>query len=163
MNEYFIQNGTYPNFSGMKLGKGATVEYLKSKIDKNKIVYDGQGIKQNIEYVLQHANYDILDIHLYDDPENWPSYVSVLPKDKPILVSEFGGPNSEFENTSSSYQAKRMPDYIDAIEQLPIIEAYYFKLVESDESYHQDSGLFYKNLRVKPARNVFAQRLTSRK
>ena len=158
--EYFVQNGSYPSFTGIKLANGATIEYLENRIYKMKIEYDRKEIKQNIEYVFEHANYDILDIHLYDDPTNWPKYLSVLPDDKPILVSEFGGPNSEFENTCPSYQAERMQYYIDSIEQLPIIEAYYFKLVESDTSYHKDSGLFYSNLRMKPARNVFARRLT---
>jgi hypothetical protein len=122
-----------------------------------------KGKKQNIDYVFANADYDILDIHLYDDPENWPEYLSVLPENKPILVSEFGGPNSEFECTDAAYQAVRMEQYIDAVEQLPIIEAYYFKLVESDSSYHKDSGLFYSNYTVKPARNVFAERLTPHK
>jgi len=158
--EYFVQNGNYPDFTGIKLANGATIKYLETRIDKIKIAYDSKGIKQNIEYVFEHADYDILDIHLYDDPTNWPEYLTVLPDDKPILVSEFGGPNSEFENTSPSYQAEKMQSYIDSIEQLPIIEAYYFKLVDSDTSYHKDSGLFYNNLRMKPARNVFAQRLT---
>lgn len=158
--EYFVENGTYPDFSGLTLAGGATVDYLEGRVDKIKTQYDEKGIKQNVEYVLEHAKYDILDIHLYDDPENWPEYLTVLPDDKPILVSEFGGPNSEFERTWASYQAERMDAYIDAIEQLPIIEAYYFKLVDSDTSYHQHSGLFYSNLNMKPARNVFAARLT---
>lgn len=159
--EYFVQNGSYPNFTGLKLANGASIEYLEKRTDKMKVNYDNKGIKKNIEYVFEHAEYDILDIHLYDDPANWPEYLTVLPHDKPILVSEFGGPNSEFENTSPFYQAEKMTYYIDAIEQLPIIEAYYFKLVESDTSYHRDSGLYYNNLRAKPARNVFARRLKS--
>ncbi len=160
MVEYFVKNGAYPDFSGITLANGATIEYLEERIDKLKTDYDNNGIQQNIEYVFENADYEILDIHLYDDPENWPEYLTVLPDDKPILVSEFGGPNSEFEETSASYQAERMEYYIDAIEQLPVIEAYYFKLVESNASYHQDSGLFYSSLRMKPARNVFAARLT---
>lgn len=87
-------------------------------------------------------------------------YIAVLPSEKPIVVSEFGGPNSEFENTSPDYQAMRMEYYINAIETLPITEAYYFKLVESDSSYHKDSGLFFNNLTMKPAHNVFSQRLS---
>ena len=159
--KYFASNNSYPDFSGIELANGATVEYLKNRIDKLKANYDSKGIGENVERVLQDAEYDIIDIHLYDDPENWPEYLSVLPEGKEVLVSEFGGPNSEFENTSPHYQAKRMEDYIDAIEQLPITEAYYFKLVDSRFSYHQDSGLFFESLRMKPARNVFARRLTS--
>jgi len=158
--EYLVENNSYPDFSGIKLANGATVEYLERRIDKMKTDYDINNIKQNIEYVFDHADYDIIDIHLYDDPENWSEYLSILPDEKPILVSEFGGPNSEFEKTWPSYQAERMEYYIDAIEALPITEAYYFKLVESNSSYHQDSGLFYSNMQMKPARNVFARRLT---
>ncbi len=158
--EYFAAKGAYPDFSGITLDNGITVEYLNSRIDKIKEDYDSNGIKQNVEYVFQNAGYDIIDIHLYDDPENWPEYLSVLPDEKSVLVSEFGGPNSEFELTSPDYQADRMEYYIDAIEALPVTEAYYFKLVESDASYHKDSGLFFSDLDMKPARNVFARRLT---
>ena len=158
--EYFTANNSYPDFSGLSLANGATIEYLEGRIDKIKADYDSKGIKENIEFVFQNAEYDILDIHLYDDPENWPEYLSVLPDDKPIVVSEFGGPNSEFEKTNASYHAERMEYYIDAVEQLPVAEAYYFKLVESNSSYHQNSGLYYSTYIIKPARNVFARRLT---
>lgn len=160
MMEYFVKNGAYPDFSGITLSRGVSMEDLEARVDRLQAEYEQNGIQQNIEYVLANASYDILDIHLYDDPENWSEYLSVMPDDRPILVSEFGGPNSEFEETSAAYQAERMEDYIDAIEQLPIIEAYYFKLVDSKASYHQDSGLYYGSLRPKPARNVFAARLT---
>ena len=158
--EYFLKKGNYPDFSGISLAIGVTEEDLKGKVDKIKTNYDSKGIKNNIDYVFQNARYDMIDIHLYDDPKNWPEYLSVLPTGKPIVVSEFGGPNSEFENTSPEYQAVRMEYYIRAIEALPITEAYYFKLVESDSSYHKDSGLFFNNLTMKPARNVFARRLS---
>lgn len=158
--EFFTGKGSCPDFSGLRLARGVTIDKLNSKLARSKLEYDSKGIRQNIDYVFEHAQYDMLDIHLYDDAENWPSYVSVLPKDKPILVSEFGGPNSEFENTSSSYQAQRMNHYIDAIEKLPIVEAYYFKLVDSPTSYHKDSGLFFSSLRAKPARTVFMRRLS---
>lgn len=158
--EYFVKNGTYPDFSGISLAQGITVEDLQNRLDTIKADYDRKGIKQNIDYVFQQARYDMIDMHLYDDPENWPEYLTMLPAGKPIVVSEFGGPNSEFENTRPDYQAARMPYYIDAIEALPITEAYYFKLVESNASYHQDSGLFFSALRMKPARNVFARRLS---
>ncbi len=157
--EYFARKGLYPDLSGLDLARGTTEEYLKNWIDRNWKEYEEKDIKEKVEWVLRHAQYDVLDIHLYDDPENWPEYLSVLPKNIPIVVSEFGGPNSRFENTSPAYHAARMTDYIDAIEELPIIEAYYFKLVQSPISYHKHTGLFYRNRTVKPARNVFASRL----
>ena len=158
--EYFVNDNSYPDFSGIDPANGATVEDLENRVDKLASDYNEKGIKNNIERVFLEADYDIIDIHLYDDPENWPEYLSVLPDNKPIIVSEFGGPNSEFENTNANYHAARMEDYINAIEQLPITEAYYFKLVDSEASYHKNSGLFYDNLKTKPARNVFAARLT---
>jgi len=160
--EYYLNEGLYPDLSEIDLKKSVTIEDMNSRLDRLKTNYDSKNIKQNIDYVFENARYDMIDIHLYDDPENWADYLSVLPKDKPIIVSEFGGPNSEFENTDPDYHAERMEDYIDAIEALPIIEAYYFKLVESPASYHQDSGLFFGNLGMKPARNAFANRLSPR-
>ena len=161
--EAFVRKGRYPDFSGIELAKGATPEYLRTRIDKLARVYEEYHTKKNIEYVLEHARYDMIDIHLYDDPENWAAYLSVLPEAKPILVSEFGGPNSEFENTAPSYQAERMADYIAAVETLPVEEAYYFKLVDSPSSYHRHSGLYYAGLRAKPAKEVFAERLSEPK
>ncbi len=161
MMEYFAQDGRYPDLSGLKLATGITEDFLKSKIDKIREEYKEKEIKQKVEWVLRHAHYDVLDVHLYDDPENWPEYLSVLPHDKPVVVSEFGGPSSRFEETSPLYQKARINCYIDAIQQLPITEAYYFKLVDSPFSYHKDTGLFYANKQMKPARDVFAQRLSA--
>ncbi len=157
--EYFLKRGAYPDLSGLTLARGFSETYLKERMDRSGADYEARGIKGNVEYILENARYDILDIHLYDDPENWPAYLSVLPKDRPIIVSEFGGPNSEWEKTDASYQARRMEDYLNAIEALPVSEAYYFKLVDSDASYHRDSGLFDKRLRGKPALSVFSRRL----
>ena len=158
--EYLSRYGNYPDLSGMELAGGATEQHLMTRIDRIAEDYEADGIRRNIDYVFQHARYDMIDIHLYDDPENWSEYLSVLPKGKPVVVSEFGGPNSEFENTAPAYQAKRMKDYLRAIGELPITEAYYFKLVESDASYHKDSGLFFSDLSAKPARAVFAAGLS---
>ncbi|MBN2626215.1 MAG: beta-galactosidase [Spirochaetales bacterium] len=158
--EMFLRDGSYSDFSGIELAVGATEEYLRRRIDKLVTAYVDNHIVDNIDYVLANARYDMIDIHLYDDPENWAGYLSFLPKDKPIVVSEFGGPNSEFEKTAPSYQAQRMAAYLDAIEGLPILEAYYFKLVDSPASYHKNSGLFYSTRLPKPARNVFADRLS---
>lgn len=160
MNEVFLQKGKKPDFSALELKKGINEEYLFEKLTKSSSNYEEKKIKDNILYVLEHAHYDLIDIHLYDDAENWASYLSVLPKIVPVVVTEFGGPSTEFENTHPSYHAKRMDSYIDAIESLPIIEAYYFKLVDSPSSYHQHTGLFYTSLKAKPARNVFVNRLT---
>lgn len=148
------------DFSPLQLSRGWSRDSLIKRIEKDRAAYENMQIQQNIMYVFEHATYDVLDVHLYDDAENWEAYLSVLPKDVPIVVSEFGGPSSEFEQTQDTYHAKRMEAYIDAIERLPITEAYYFKLVDSKESYHKHSGLYTKSLRKKPAYKVFTQRLS---
>ena len=160
MMEHFLGNDREPDLSYLQLTTAFSPEDLLKRIKRNRTTYEKEQTKQRMEYVFQHARYDILDIHLYDDAENWEEYLSALPKGKPIVVSEFGGPSSEFEVTKPSYHGQRMEAYIDAIEKLPILEAYYFKLVDSEESYHKHSGLFDKNLKKKPAYKVFADRLS---
>ena len=160
MMEAFVNRGRYPDFSGIDLSHGATRGYLEGRIDRMADEYRSLDIQRNIDYVFANARYDMLDIHLYDDPENWSAYLSVLPRDKPIIVSEFGGPNSEFENTRPSYQVQRMEAYLAAIEKLPVREAYYFKLTDSNDSYHRDSGLYSKWLIPKPALKVFTDHLS---
>ncbi len=97
-----------------------------------------------ITYVLEHAQYDELDIHLYDDAEKWPIYVEHFSSlvNQPIIVTEFGGPNVNMEPRSESYQAERLARYIRTIDELGIEEAYFFKLVEgSGNPAHAISGL----------------------
>lgn len=148
------------DFSRLQLSRSWSRELLLKRIERDRVAYESLQIQRNMEYVFEHASYDLLDIHLYDDAENWGAYLSALPKDIPIVVSEFGGPSSEFEQTNHQYHAKRMEAYINSIEKLPITEAYYFKLVDSPESYHKHSGLYTKRLRKKPAYEVFEQRLS---
>jgi len=60
-------------------------------------------ILDRVNYVLENANYDIVDIHLYDDVENWPIYYGAIKNkvSKPIIVTEFGGPY--VDNCNSDY------------------------------------------------------------
>ncbi|MDY0287988.1 MAG: cellulase family glycosylhydrolase [Sphaerochaeta sp.] len=146
----------------IQLARNWTQERLMQRMARDREEYMRVETKAHVEYVLEHASYDVLDVHLYDDAENWPAYLALLPKGVPIVVSEFGGPSSEFEQTDKRYHAMRMDAYIDAIESLPITEAYYFKLVDSDESYHKHSGLYTKRLKKKPAYTVFKERLSPR-
>ncbi|MCZ2131954.1 MAG: T9SS type A sorting domain-containing protein [Bacteroidetes bacterium] len=103
-----------------------------------------QTIIKRIDSVLQYAQYDMLDIHLYDDVEQWDKYyLNFLQKvNKPIIVSEFGGPNMNYEAYSEAYQANRLYQYIKKLDSLQIKEAYYFKLIEgSSNAAHSKSGL----------------------
>ena len=105
--------------------------------------------KQRFEYVVYNANYDLVDLHLYDDVENWPIYtqaaLAYFPTDIPVIVSEFGGPNLFTEQTySDQYQAERLSQYIEVLNEIGVQEAYFFKLVQSDSAHpsHRESGLF---------------------
>jgi hypothetical protein len=115
--------------------------------------------KMRIDSVLQQAKYDIIDLHLYDDVEQWDEYYLNFSDTitKPIIVSEFGGPNMNYEPYSDSYQADRLYQYIKKLDSLQISEAYYFKLVEgTDNPAHSKSGLIDNtSLTEKPAYEVF--------
>lgn len=96
-----------------------------------------------IDLVLKNAKYDLLDLHFYDDVEQWDKYFEYFSNNlKPIIVSEFGGPNMKYEPYSEAYQEERLYQYINKLDNLKIKEAYYFKLVEgTDNPAHVTSGL----------------------
>ena len=96
---------------------------------------------QRVKYVFINAKYDMVDIHLYDDPENWAAYVEALQsnlnlEDKPIILTEFGGPREQDPRFGDPYdeevQATQLQKYIDKLKELPVSEAYYFRLIEGD-------------------------------
>lgn len=116
-----------------------------------------------VQTVLNQARYDLLDIHLYDDAENWAEHLAAIREiapNKPILVSEFGGPNIFCEDSDPDHQAERLEVYLATLCQLgDIEEAYFFKLVErGDGSAHERSGLIDTDLNLKPAYSVFQRR-----
>lgn len=118
-----------------------------------------QNVINRIDSVLQFAQYNILDIHLYDDVDQWDEYYLNF-KDtitKPIIVSEFGGPNMNYEIYSDSYQTNRLYQYIKKLDSLQIQEAYFFKLVEGTSNpAHSTSGLIRDtSLIEKPAYYLF--------
>lgn len=114
--------------------------YLDANCNSNEI----QSVIDRIEYVLENALYDYADIHLYDDVENWSIYFQNIKAmvDKPILISEFGGPNVNIELETEQYQSDQLEKYIKAIDLMNVDEAYFFKLVEgSSNPAHSKSGL----------------------
>lgn len=103
-----------------------------------------QDVKNRIDSVLQYALYDVLDLHLYDDVEQWDEYYLNFSDTitKPIIVSEFGGPNVHFEPSSDAYQTDRFFEYVKKLDSLGISDAYFFKLVEGTANLaHITSGL----------------------
>ncbi|MFK8036697.1 MAG: glycosyl hydrolase [Crocinitomicaceae bacterium] len=120
------------------------VVYDQAYLDANCTGTEATPLFNRINYVLDNASYDLLDMHLYDDPENWSAVINHFKSvtTKPVIVSEFGGPNSNYENDSNGNQAKRLYDYIVTLDSLEIEEAYYFKLVQgSKNKAHIKSGL----------------------
>lgn len=103
-----------------------------------------QNLFNRIDSVLHFAQYDILDLHLYDDVEQWDKYYKYFIDTftKPVIVSEFGGPNIDYEPHSDTYQADRVFQYIKKLDSLRIPEGYFFKLLEgSTVPAHATSGL----------------------
>jgi hypothetical protein len=133
---------------------------------------EAQAARRRIMYVLENANYDWLDLHFYDHVEAWPAILQTVletfPQQRPILVSEFGGPNLFLEQPySDTFQAERLVEYIRTLDEMGIREAYFFKLVQGDDASpaHRESGLFevqFGTMVPKPAYDVFAAYSTSR-
>ena len=144
--------------------------YVQSFYDDNGTLYDSTFLANNcsspmivevvhrIDSVLSYASYDILDIHLYDDSEQWDEYYSYFADtiSKPIIVTEFGGPNMNIEPYSEAYQADRLFQYIKKLDSIGISEIYYFKLVEGTANpAHSTSGLIDDTtLLPKPAYSI---------
>ncbi|MDO1501710.1 beta-galactosidase [Winogradskyella maritima] len=114
--------------------------YLEANCNSNEI----QSVIDRIEYVLENALYDIVDIHLYDDVENWNIYFQNIKTmvQKPILISEFGGPNVNIEPETEQYQSDQLEKYIKTIDLMDVDETYFFKLIEGGSNpAHSKSGL----------------------
>jgi hypothetical protein len=144
--------------------------YVDSFYDDDAVFYDSTFLADNclttaivevanrIDSVLKYAQYDIIDLHLYDDSEQWDEYYSNFSDtiSKPIIVSEFGGPNMNLEPYSEAYQAERLYQYIKKLDSIGISEIYYFKLVEGTANpAHSTSGLIEDTtLLPKPAYSI---------
>ena len=123
--------------------------------------------RQMLDIVLESAEFDYLDLHLYDDVENWGTYFqtmrNVVGESIPVIVGEFGGPNLIWEQSySDEFQATRLEQYLETLSTMDIKEAYYFKLVQSKSALvaHWESGLYKLEGDVyikKPAFDVFEQ------
>jgi len=123
-------------------------------------------IRNRINYVLQNSLYDEIDIHLYDDVDQWDEYyfniLSIV--SRPIIVTEFGGPNMNLEPLTESYQAQQLEKYIHKLDSLEISEGYFFTLVDgtTNNSAHLTSGLIVnEGLTKKEAFQLFKNFSTS--
>ncbi|MFH1761990.1 MAG: T9SS type A sorting domain-containing protein, partial [bacterium] len=146
----------FPFYAGGSWGSITTTGQRDSYCTENWVQEDNR----DVQTLLLYANYDIVDLHLYDDPENWHHFISVIKKvvpDKPIIASEFGGPNLAAAIYSDSLHSEQLYQYINKLDSLEIMEAYYFKLVEKDDgSMHAKSGLItLATLEIKPGYQIF--------
>lgn len=129
---------------------GATFDCKGKRIKKASI--DVSGIGAMADRVLRDAEYDAVDIHLYQDHANWPKYVEAwraklarAGRSAHIVSTEFGGPSHKCEDdTNEELHARRVAEYMNAIRGAGIDEALYFTLVENDASFvgHPRSALF---------------------
>jgi len=142
---------TYPLFitvckNGEQLSF-STIDLKPGKDPMQKIehqICSREDLISRVEHVFAYANYDLVDLHLYDISEYWPQAVAVVKNlsDKPLIISEFGGPSPDYERYSQIYHARRLEQYLLTLNKLPIEEAYYFNLVDNLSTYHNRSGLF---------------------
>ena len=152
------KNGAYLNFDALDLKDDTD---LNARIERT--VCSRDELEARVEYVIENAHYDMLDLHLYDTSEHWLMLVNAVRQitDKPLIISEFGGPSSAFEKYSQAYHARRLELYLLTLQSLPIEEAYYFNLVDNPATYHSRSGLFTVTRRKKDAFNVMQHMLAA--
>ncbi|MFW0871288.1 MAG: hypothetical protein ACKKL4_02445 [Patescibacteria group bacterium] len=105
-----------------------------------------RNLQDRISYVVDNALYDELDLHLYDDPEQWADYFEMATRmtNKPIIISEFGGPHPVADPKTEEFHALMIHRYIEALNELDIDQAYYYKLIGADTitSSGYDTGLY---------------------
>ncbi len=124
-----------------------------------------QIIDEKVMYLVNEASYDIIDLHLYDDPEYWPLLAEAIGEvapGVPLMVTEFGGPMVSCVNSTDDcilgwtendavgtpytqeYHAERMAFYMETLKAMPVERAYHFKLLEDTEpgKVHDKSALY---------------------
>lgn len=118
------------------------------------------GKREYMQYVFDHAKYDVVDIHMYDEGELFPDFIRILKEmtDKPILVSEFGAPNPDYEIFDEDYQYRRMKILLKTLSTLDITEAYHFSLADHD-AYHSRNGIVDRFGNKKPIYYLFKNRI----
>jgi len=119
---------------------------------------ESQNMMARFYTLLSEIHYDILDIHLYDNPESWIAYREMLSRvapGVPVIASEIGAPNKRYEPQDDAFHAAKVHEILSLMPSLHLLDAYYFKLVEynsSENMEHEKSGLLsFPGLVVKPA------------
>ncbi len=133
----------------------------------------GESDLERIDIVLASSAYDWVDVHMYDQPELWSAgvdaVVSRLREDfnGRVVCTEFGGPHPFREtHLSDNEHADRMSAYLEAVQKLDLAMALHFRLVQTGQPLHADSGLVVKGLfgyRKLPAYEIFKQEIIQNK
>lgn len=134
------------------------VTYTKAQVDDFwwNGLYGFDDLKDRLVYVLANADYDEIDVHLYDDPENWSAYIEGLVRFlvdegiplKPIICTEFGGPDETRQPTTEADFVTQVHSYVAGLRRSPhVADATFFKLYKGAEGsvLHWASGLFVDN------------------
>ncbi len=113
--------------------------YTQSEIDAGTLQVLSNAAR--ISNVFSNCEFSKLDLHFYDEYWNWPLYktacLEVLSNAgktstnyHSIMVSEFGGPEPRMEGSDPALKAERLVSYIHTLDNMGVVNAYYFKLVE---------------------------------
>lgn len=178
---YDTVNGVYPDLTvvlgGLSVGTAAglaaydgtvdslwdsdgtviTAEDIRSLLAEEQQQFDAGEIDETslsrLATVLEESRYDWVDVHLYDQWEDFEAYVEALRSrlpdsfSPPIVVTEFGGPHPVAERHLSNVEHARMVEnYISAIDPLDVAFALHFRLVRSPSALHNRSGLMRPGL-----------------
>jgi len=104
-------------------------------------------MRANYIAVTAGAQYDVLDVHLYDNMEYWDQYMAAMRNLLPgrtWIASELGAPNKRYESTDDAFHAGRVSTLLSTARNLGFVQVYYFQLLEYDpavDAEHERSGL----------------------
>jgi hypothetical protein len=144
------------------LEKNVTPQGIRSSQNRELDGFLKKGIEKRVSSVFQNAKYDMIDVHLYDWPENWSAILDFYRQmtGKPVLVSEFECVHPAYEKYSQDFQAGRLQTCLETLAKMSVLEAYHFSLVDIPGSSHKNSGLIDQGLGLKKAYSVFKNFIT---
>lgn len=116
-------------------------------LNNNKDIYI-----QKIKNIIKNVNFDIIDLHLYDDYFNWKVYLQDYKNlinqcnknSENIIVSEFGGPHPTLEFVDEKNAKYKLNLYLSVLNEINPDLYLYFKMIQSVASplvEHPDSFL----------------------
>lgn len=134
-------------------------EIIERFIDQmSESIKDGHDRK--IMRILSETNYDIADLHLYDNAELFDELIAIFSSmiDSPILVSEYGAPNPDYEGYTKRYHRDRIKIILETIDNLGLLEIYHFSLYDH-KAYHAKNGLLTRFGMKKPVYYLYKNRI----